>query len=365
MSLGQWSWIQVEQDNCHATQVFVPFKSSISHPFNPFNFLYKKFPFDCFLATSYHLKSCVEYDTRSLYKELLFGSIRPSSWLDYSSNIIAWMSVEFLHRFQLSITCSHLISLFTSLDILLFHLHLIIYPRVRPFSEENTLSPYTSKYALFMSFFYFSETYPSTHPLIDLIFSSLSKDLPSLHNQSSRYHWESSHWISLQIRFAVFQVQDGFQSISWCYLLLIDSTVDLLTMLDPSASGVTRQMMLDWLRINHPKSPVSDSVTKTILAVMVREKQPECLSHSLLLFSCNIVPLAYALYWWCLHTFFVECKPVFPDPHSKDRAMVLDSTMNTTGSSRVESRISTTGKKSCASNSTSFDIFWLVHHFPL
>ncbi|EGF97266.1 uncharacterized protein MELLADRAFT_86116 [Melampsora larici-populina 98AG31] len=46
-------------------------------------------------------------------------------------------------------------------------------------------------------------------------------------------------------------------------------------MLDPGAAGVTKQMMLDWLRINHPKSPISSSISKSEAAVKVREKQPK------------------------------------------------------------------------------------------
>ncbi|EGG02495.1 uncharacterized protein MELLADRAFT_91321 [Melampsora larici-populina 98AG31] len=48
-----------------------------------------------------------------------------------------------------------------------------------------------------------------------------------------------------------------------------------LEMFDPSAPGVTKQMMLDWLRINHPKSPVISSTRKSSVAEMVRKKQPE------------------------------------------------------------------------------------------
>ncbi|EGG03925.1 uncharacterized protein MELLADRAFT_89733 [Melampsora larici-populina 98AG31] len=46
-------------------------------------------------------------------------------------------------------------------------------------------------------------------------------------------------------------------------------------MLDPGAPGVTKQMMLDWLRKNHPKSPIPSTFNKNQAAVKVREKQPE------------------------------------------------------------------------------------------
>ncbi|EGF98391.1 uncharacterized protein MELLADRAFT_95729 [Melampsora larici-populina 98AG31] len=46
-------------------------------------------------------------------------------------------------------------------------------------------------------------------------------------------------------------------------------------MLDPSATGVTKQMMLDWLRINHPMTPVSSHSLKAFVAELVRKKQPE------------------------------------------------------------------------------------------
>ncbi|EGG08366.1 uncharacterized protein MELLADRAFT_84929 [Melampsora larici-populina 98AG31] len=48
-----------------------------------------------------------------------------------------------------------------------------------------------------------------------------------------------------------------------------------LEMFDPSAPGVTKQMMLDWLRINYPKFPVISSTRKSSVAEMVRKKQPE------------------------------------------------------------------------------------------
>lgn len=46
-------------------------------------------------------------------------------------------------------------------------------------------------------------------------------------------------------------------------------------MMDPSAAGVTKQMMLDWLRINHPMTTVFSHIRKARVAEIVREKQPE------------------------------------------------------------------------------------------
>ncbi|EGG11097.1 uncharacterized protein MELLADRAFT_92472 [Melampsora larici-populina 98AG31] len=46
-------------------------------------------------------------------------------------------------------------------------------------------------------------------------------------------------------------------------------------MFDPSAPGVTKQMMLDWLQINHPMSVVSSHTVKSGVAEIVRKKQPE------------------------------------------------------------------------------------------
>ncbi|EGG09374.1 uncharacterized protein MELLADRAFT_95817 [Melampsora larici-populina 98AG31] len=44
---------------------------------------------------------------------------------------------------------------------------------------------------------------------------------------------------------------------------------------DPSAPGVGKQMMLDWLRINFPLIPVNGQLSKSKIAETVREQQPE------------------------------------------------------------------------------------------
>lgn len=54
---------------------------------------------------------------------------------------------------------------------------------------------------------------------------------------------------------------------------MIDSSTP--NVMDPSAPGVTKQVMLDWMRINHPKSPIATHLNKSDVAVKVREKQPD------------------------------------------------------------------------------------------
>ncbi|EGG02026.1 uncharacterized protein MELLADRAFT_91596 [Melampsora larici-populina 98AG31] len=44
---------------------------------------------------------------------------------------------------------------------------------------------------------------------------------------------------------------------------------------DPSGPGVGKQMMLDWLRINHPKTPVRGDLKKFEVAKIVRAMQPQ------------------------------------------------------------------------------------------
>ncbi|EGG01302.1 uncharacterized protein MELLADRAFT_92608 [Melampsora larici-populina 98AG31] len=47
------------------------------------------------------------------------------------------------------------------------------------------------------------------------------------------------------------------------------------SVLDPSNPSVNKQTMLDWLRINHPKTPISSKANKAEVAKIVRDKQPE------------------------------------------------------------------------------------------
>lgn len=46
-------------------------------------------------------------------------------------------------------------------------------------------------------------------------------------------------------------------------------------LLDPSSRGMSKQTMLDWLRINHPQTPIKSGINKTEVAKIVREMQPE------------------------------------------------------------------------------------------
>ncbi|EGG01638.1 uncharacterized protein MELLADRAFT_91904 [Melampsora larici-populina 98AG31] len=46
-------------------------------------------------------------------------------------------------------------------------------------------------------------------------------------------------------------------------------------MLYPSSRGMSKQTMLDWMRINHPQTPVKSGITKNEVSKMVREMQPE------------------------------------------------------------------------------------------
>lgn len=45
-------------------------------------------------------------------------------------------------------------------------------------------------------------------------------------------------------------------------------------MLDPSSRGMSKQTMLDWMRINHPQTPVKSGISKNEVARLVREMQP-------------------------------------------------------------------------------------------
>lgn len=47
-------------------------------------------------------------------------------------------------------------------------------------------------------------------------------------------------------------------------------------LLDPSAPGVSKQMMLDWMHINHPKTTIRPRIDPASLAQLVRSVQPEC-----------------------------------------------------------------------------------------
>lgn len=67
----------------------------------------------------------------------------------------------------------------------------------------------------------------------------------------------------------------------------IDSTSSSAMIMDPSSRGMSKQIMLDWLRINHPQIPIKSGSTKTEVAKIVREVQPQCkssfvLTHALL-----------------------------------------------------------------------------------
>lgn len=46
-------------------------------------------------------------------------------------------------------------------------------------------------------------------------------------------------------------------------------------MLDPSSRGMSKQIMLDWMRINHPQTPIKSGLNKNDVAKIVREMQPE------------------------------------------------------------------------------------------
>ncbi|EGF99379.1 uncharacterized protein MELLADRAFT_94678 [Melampsora larici-populina 98AG31] len=54
---------------------------------------------------------------------------------------------------------------------------------------------------------------------------------------------------------------------------MLDTTTP--SIMDPSTPGMTKQTMLDWLRITFPKSPVSSQLNKADVAVIVRKKQPQ------------------------------------------------------------------------------------------
>lgn len=49
-------------------------------------------------------------------------------------------------------------------------------------------------------------------------------------------------------------------------------------LLDPSAPGVSKQMMLDWMHINHPKVTIRPRIDSIGLAQLVRSVQPESTS---------------------------------------------------------------------------------------
>lgn len=48
--------------------------------------------------------------------------------------------------------------------------------------------------------------------------------------------------------------------------------------LDPSAPGVSKQMMLDWMHIHHPKTPIRPRIDPVGLAQLVRSVQPDRMS---------------------------------------------------------------------------------------
>ncbi|EGF98001.1 uncharacterized protein MELLADRAFT_84099 [Melampsora larici-populina 98AG31] len=47
------------------------------------------------------------------------------------------------------------------------------------------------------------------------------------------------------------------------------------TLLDPSNPSISKQTMLDWLRIHHPMTPIKSNANKGEVAKIVREQQPE------------------------------------------------------------------------------------------
>jgi hypothetical protein len=92
----------------------------------------------------------------------------------------------------------------------------------------------------------------------------------------------------------------------------------LETLLDPSNPSSSKQTMLDWLRIHHPKTVISSKINKDEVAKIVREKQPACQStyHSVLVFwlsdyHCFLTP--------CYQ--FSRTSIVFPNPASDSPAV--------------------------------------------
>lgn len=59
-----------------------------------------------------------------------------------------------------------------------------------------------------------------------------------------------------------------------------ESRGNLLSVLDPSNPSVNKQVMLDWLRINHPQTPIPSKANKAEVAQIVREKQPHLFGTS-------------------------------------------------------------------------------------
>lgn len=45
---------------------------------------------------------------------------------------------------------------------------------------------------------------------------------------------------------------------------------------DPSAPGVTRQMMIDWMHIHHPMTKLRPRIGINELSDLVRGEQPQC-----------------------------------------------------------------------------------------
>ncbi|KAH9809874.1 hypothetical protein DFH28DRAFT_1132658 [Melampsora americana] len=52
------------------------------------------------------------------------------------------------------------------------------------------------------------------------------------------------------------------------------------TVFDPDGPGVNKQMMLDWMHINHPKTPVNPKLDKSGVAALIRDMQPAYFSDT-------------------------------------------------------------------------------------